>query len=226
MPDLDHGRCVVAVGGRFRPCTTTATSTSASPRGTTSRPGDVRPGGRRSGRRLPRRARRRRTRARARDRDGPDRAPARAARRAGARDRPVEGDGRAAAREAGRRRHRRDDRRLRDDHGRRDVLPRVPRLQHDHEPDDAGGAGRVLPQRGGAPRARRLLRDRGRRPRPPAAPARRDHPRLPRERDALGVRRVRRREPGPDVASLRDRRRPSSSASRSRSATRGPRSST
>ena len=37
----------------------------------------------------------------------------------------------------------------------------VPGLQHDHEPDDAGGAGRVLPQRGGAPRARRLLRDRG-----------------------------------------------------------------
>jgi hypothetical protein len=37
----------------------------------------------------------------------------------------------------------------------RDILGRVPRLQHDHEPDDAGGAGRVLPQRRGAPRGRR-----------------------------------------------------------------------
>ncbi len=58
------------------------------------------------------------------------------------------------------------------------VLRRVPGLQHDHEPDDAGGAGRLLPQRRGAPRARRLLRHRGRRPVAPAAPARRDHPRL------------------------------------------------
>ena len=64
---------------------------------------------------------------------------------------------------------------------------RLPGLQHDHEPDDAGGAGRVLPQRRRAPRARRLLRDRGRRPRAPAAAARRDHPRLPRERDAAGA---------------------------------------
>ena len=42
-------------------------------------------------------------------------APARAARCAGARDRVVESDGGAVAREAGRRRHRGDDRRLRDD---------------------------------------------------------------------------------------------------------------
>ena len=55
------------------------------------------------------------------------------------------GHGRAAAREAGRRRDRGDDRRLRDDEGRRHVLARLPRLQHDQEPDDAGRAGRVLP---------------------------------------------------------------------------------
>ena len=36
-----------------------------------------------------------------------------------------------------------------------------------------------FPQRGRAPRARRTLRDRGRRPGAPAAPARRDRPRLP-----------------------------------------------
>ena len=172
---------------RFGRCTTTATSTSASPRRYDESaaemfdPAVVDPvvdflaelAGER-------------TRARARDRDRPDRAPARAARSAGARDRAVAGDGREAAREAGRRGHRRDDRRLRDDDRRRDVLGRVPGLQHDLEPDDAGGAGRVLPQRRGAPRARRLLRHRGRRPGAPAAPARRDHPRLPRERDADG----------------------------------------
>ena len=74
----------------------------------------VRPRGRRAGRRLPRRARRRRARARARDRHRPDRAAARRARRAGARHRAVQGDGRAAAGEAGRRGDRRHDRRLRD----------------------------------------------------------------------------------------------------------------
>ena len=61
-------------------------------------------------------------------------------------------------------RDRRDDRRLRHDDGRRHVLARLPRLQHDHEPDDAGRAGRLLPQRRRAPRAGRVLRDRGRRP--------------------------------------------------------------
>ena len=40
---------------------------------------------------------------------------------------------------------------------------RLPGLQHDHEPDDAGGTGRVLPERRRAPRAGRLLRHRGRR---------------------------------------------------------------
>ena len=130
-----------------------------------------------------RRTRRERTRARARDRNRPRRAAARRTRRAGARDRAVEGDGREAAREARRRRHRRHDRRLRDHHGRGFVLARVPRLQHDHEPDDAGGAGRVLPQRRRAPRARRVLRHRGGRPGPPAAPARRD-----RSRSSTGAR--------------------------------------
>ena len=42
---------------------------------------------------------------------------------------------------------RRHDRRLRDDAGRGHVLRRVPRLQHDREPDDAGRAGRVLRER-------------------------------------------------------------------------------
>ena len=46
-----------------------------------------------------------------------------------------------------------------------DVLGRVPRREHDHEPDDAGGAGRVLPERRRAPRAGRLLRRRGAGPR-------------------------------------------------------------
>ena len=44
-------------------------------------------------------------------------------------------------------------------------------------------------------------------PRAPAATARRDVPGFPRERDAMGDRRVRRREPGAHVPSLRDRRR-------------------
>ena len=85
-------------------------------------------------------------RARARHRHGPDRAAARAARCPRARDRPLGGDGRAAAGEAGRGGDRRDDRRLRDDDRRRHVLARLPRLQHDHEPDDAGRAGRLLPR--------------------------------------------------------------------------------
>ena len=131
-----------------------------------------------------------------------------------------------AAREARRRGHRRHDRRLRDDDRRRDVLRRVPGLQHDHEPDDAGGAGRVLPQRRRAPRAGRLLRDRGRRPRAPAAPARRDDPRLPRERDAMGARRVRRRERRASRPTTSSSSTAGSSRPPSRSGTRGPRSST
>ena len=57
---------------------------------------------------------------------------------------------------------RRHDRGLRDDEGGRHVHGRVPRLQHDPEPHDAGRPGRVLPERRRAPGARRLLRDRGR----------------------------------------------------------------
>ena len=82
------------------------------------------------------------------DRHRPHRVAARGARRARARNRPLRGDGRAAPGEAGRRRHRRDDRRFRDDPRRRDVLARLPRLQHDHEPHRAGRAGRVLRERG------------------------------------------------------------------------------
>src|SRR3954462_3563672 len=43
--------------------------------------------------------------------------------------------------------------------GRRHVRARLPRDQHDHEPDDAGGAGRVLRERRGPSAGRRLLRD-------------------------------------------------------------------
>ena len=110
---------------------------------------------------------------------------------------------------------------------RRDVLGRLPRLQHDHEPDDAGRAGRLLPQRRRAPRAGRLLRDRGRRARTSGGsrPARR-FARLRRQRDALGDRRVRRREPGPHLAPLRARRREARARLDARSATSGRRSST
>src|SRR5262249_1743848 len=45
------------------------------------------------------------------------------------------------------------DRRHRDDACPRDVLARLHHLQHDHEPDDPGGAGRVLRERRCAPRA-------------------------------------------------------------------------
>ena len=97
------------------------------------------------GRRLPRRARRwRRARVRNRHRS-PRTAPPRAGARA--RDRTVTGDGGATGDEAGCGRHRRDDRRLRARDGRRDLHARLPRSQHDHEPDDAGRTGRVLPQR-------------------------------------------------------------------------------
>ena len=82
---------------------------------------------------------------------------------------------------------RRDDRGLRDDRGRWIVLARLPRLQHDHEPDDAGGPGGVLPKRGCAPRARWVLRDRGHGAGPPAAAGRRDLPCLPRSEDSWGI---------------------------------------
>ena len=74
----------------------------------------------------------------------------------------------------GRRRDPGHHRRLRDDPGRRCVLPRLPRLQHDPQPDHPGRAGRLLPERRRTSRTRRLLRDRGRRPRPAAAAAGRD----------------------------------------------------
>ena len=170
--------------------------------------GDVRPGGRRPGRRLPRRARRG---ADARSSSGSGRAGSRyRSRSAGV---PVHGIELSKAMAA----------RLRAKPGGEDIgvtigdfatttvegtfSARLPGLQHDLEPDDAGGAGRVLPQRRGAPRARRLLRHRGGRPGAPAAPARRDHPRLPRQRHSMGHRRVRRRDARPHVAPLRDRRR-------------------
>ena len=69
-----------------------------------------------------------------------------------------------------------DDRRLRDHTCRRDVLARLSGLQHDRQPDDAGRPGRVLSKRRRPPRARRLLRDRGRHPGSAASAARRDVP--------------------------------------------------
>ena len=72
------------------------------------------------------------------------------------------------------RRDRRHDRRLRHHDRRRDVHARVPGAQHDHEPDDPGRAGRVLPQRRRPSRARRLLRDRDLRPGAAAPAAGRD----------------------------------------------------
>ena len=63
-------------------------------------------------------------------------------RRAGARHRAVPAHGRAAAGQAGRRRRRGHHRRHGDDPGRRLVPARLPRVQHDHEPDDTGRAGR------------------------------------------------------------------------------------
>ena len=56
----------------------------------------------------------------------------------------------------------------------RAVHARVPPPQHHHEPDDPRRAGRVLPQRGRPPAARRLLRHRELHPGVATAPARRD----------------------------------------------------
>jgi SAM-dependent methyltransferase len=68
--------------------------------------------------------------------------------------------GRPAPGQAGQRRHRRDHRRLRHHQRGRDVRARLPRAQHDHEPDDPGRAGRLLPERRRTPGAGRVLRDR------------------------------------------------------------------
>ena len=110
---------------------------------------------------------------------------------------------------------------------RRHVLARLPRLQHDHEPDDAGRAGRLLPERRRAPRAGRLLRDRGRRPGSAAAAARRDRSgRFDVSATTPRLRRVRRREPGPDLAPLPLVDGKLRAPTRSRSATSGRPSST
>ena len=113
--------------------------------------------------RLPRRPRRRGAALELGDRHGPDRAAARRTRRPRARHRLlVRGDGRAASAKPGG-----DDVAVTigdfattrvDGH----VLARLPRLQHDHEPDDAGRAGRVLRERRRPSRTRRLFRRRGR----------------------------------------------------------------
>ena len=190
-------------------------------------PGHVRPRGRRPHGRLPRGSRRERSRARAGDRHGANRAAARAARRPRARHRPLGGDGRAAAGEAGRRGDRRHDRRLRHDASSKGrLLARLPRLQHDHEPDDAGRAGGVLPERRRAPRAGWVLRDRGGSPGAPAASARRDLPAVHRHPDEARLRRVRHRSAGPRLAPLLASSTGRSRSTPCRSATSGLRSST
>ena len=105
---------------------------------------------------------------------------------------------------------------------RRHVLARLPRLQHDRQPDDAGRAGRLLPERRRPPRARRLLRDRARR--------------LGQRGEALevfdlsdthvGDRRVRRRHPAARLASLHASSTAAGSGTRCRSGRCGPASST
>ena len=65
-------------------------------------------------------------------------------------------------------------RRLRHHQGSGRVHARLPGLQHDQQPDHAGRSGGLLPERRRAPRARRMLRDRGRRPSAPAAAPGRD----------------------------------------------------
>ncbi len=140
----------------------TATSTSRSPAATTSRSQTCSSRRGRRGGRLHRRAGRDGASAGARHRDRADRAPAR-----GSAAFPWHGIELSRAMVA----------RLRAKPGGADmpvaigdfatttarglVLGRLPRLQHDHEPDDAGGSGRVLSQRRGASRAGRLLRRRG-----------------------------------------------------------------
>ena len=89
-----------------------------------------------------------------------------------ARDRAVAGDGGAAGDEAGRGRHRRDDRRLRD--ATVDGTFTLAYLVRNTIMNltDAGRTGRVLPQRRRASGAGRLLRHRGHRAGSPTAPAR------------------------------------------------------
>ena len=189
--------------------------------------GDVRPGGRRPGRSTsspswPEAA------GRWSSASGRAGSPCRSRpRRAGARHRPVAGDGRRGCARS------RAARTIGvtigdfatttvDGH----VLARLPRLQHDHEPDHAGGAGRLLPQRRRAPRARRLLRHRGRGPGAAAAAAGRDDARLPREPRRTGASTSTTSRPRARLAPLRARRRTLRAPSRSRSATSGRPSST
>ena len=121
----------------------------------------VRPGGRRRDGRVPRRVGRGRRSTGAGHRDGPHRAPAVPARGTGAGDRPLARHGGPAEGETRIRGDRRHARELRHHPGRRDLPARLPGVQHDREPDHPGRAGGVLLQRGGAPRAGWLLRDRG-----------------------------------------------------------------
>ena len=139
---------------------------------------------------------------------GPVALPLARARRRGARHRPVPGHGGPAAGQAGRRRDRRHHRRLRHHPGGRHVLPGLPGLQHDREPDHAGRAGGLLPQRRGAPGAGRLLRRRGRGPRAAPAAARADRGAVAGDPDALGVRHLRHGHPGDELELRHGHRRP------------------
>src|ERR1700716_571812 len=91
--------------------------------------------------------------------------------------------------------------------GGRDVFRRVLGLQHDHESDDTGRAGSLLPQHSGSPRTRRPLRHRGRYTRSAKAAARAERRAISREPDAMGIRRLRRRHAGDEFELRAGRRR-------------------
>ena len=164
--DAKDGELVFEKTRRARACSRLTcrrtTSARTSPLATTKRPKGSRTGRPEPHRRLSRGAREWRRSARARHRNGARRYSTGPARRARPRHRPLRRDGRAASCEARRGADRRDDWGLRDDGGRPHLHARVPRLQHDHEPDDAGRTGRLLPERRRPSGAGRLLPDRGR----------------------------------------------------------------
>src|SRR4029077_4352018 len=74
------------------------------------------------------------------------------------------------------------------------------------EPHHSRCTGAVLPERGRTPGARWLLRDRGRYPAAPTAPAGRDGAAFLGHPGATRFRRVRHREPGPRLVPLLARR--------------------
>ena len=162
---------------------------------------------RRPHRRLPRRPGRRGRSARARHRTGRIALPLARRGGPGARDRPLRSDGRATASQTRRRADRRHDRRFRYDHRRQGTFSVAYLVANTIMNLTTQDEQVACFQRLRAPRAGRLLRDRGARPGAAAASARRDVPPLRREPGAPRVRRVRRGSTGPRLASLLGRRR-------------------